>query len=75
MMMMTTGRILESRVVEGAILAMSMTMTMGRVSRTRRAVRMGARKGREQRTGSGKGRGWGRETVKGKVVFNKPQGR
>jgi hypothetical protein len=60
---------------------MAMTMTTGRVSRSRRAVRKGLRKGRVQRMGKGKGRGRqpskgrgrGRETVQGKVLLNKPQ--
>jgi len=81
--MMTTGRIPVRRAVEGAVLAMAMTMTTARVRRTCRAVRKGPGKGREQRmgsgkgrqlrTGRGKGRGMGRETVKGKVLFNTPQ--
>jgi len=79
--MMTTGRIPERRAVEGAILAMAMTMTTARVRRTHRAVRKGPGKGRVQRMGRGKGRGRqprkgrgrGMETVKGKVLLNKPQ--
>jgi len=82
--MMTTGQIPERRAVEGAILVIAMTITTARVKRTRRAVRKGPGKGREQRMGRGnerrlrmgrgKGRGRGRETVKGKVLLNKPQG-
>ena len=81
MMMMTTGRIPERRAVDGAVLAMTMTMITARVSRTRRAVRKGPGKGRVQMMGRGKGRGRqprkgrgrGRETVQGKVLLNKPQ--
>jgi len=72
-MMMRTGRILERRAGEGAVLAMAMTITMARVRRTRRAVGKGPGKGREQRMGTGKGRGRGRETVKGTVLLTKPQ--
>jgi hypothetical protein len=72
MMMMGTGRIPECRAVDGAVLAMAMTMTMARVRRTCREVRKGPGKGREPRTGRGKGWGRGRETVKGKVLLNKP---
>ena len=86
--MMRTGRIPEHSAVEGAVLAMTITMTTARVRRTRRAVRqglgngraqrMGRGKGRRLRTGRGKGRGRGRrrgkEMVKGKVVLNKPLG-
>jgi len=57
MMMMTTGRILERPAVEGAILAMALTMMTARVRRTRKAVRPGPGKGRVQRMGRGKGRG------------------
>jgi len=79
--MMTTGRIPEHRAVEGANLAMAMTMTTARVRRTRRAVRKGPGKSRVPRMGRGhrsgrqprKGRGRGRETAKGKVLLNKPQ--
>jgi hypothetical protein len=53
---------------------MAITMTMARVRRTCREVCKGPGKGREQRTGRGKGSGRGRETVKGKVLLNKPQG-
>jgi hypothetical protein len=70
MMMMRTGRVPERRAVDGAVLAMTKTMTTARVRRTRRAVRKGPGKGREQRMGRGKGRGRGRETVKGKVLLN-----
>jgi hypothetical protein len=73
-MMMTTGWILERRVVEAAVFAMTTTMTLARLRRTRRVVTNGPGKEREQRTGRGKGRGRGRETVKGKVLLNKPQG-
>jgi hypothetical protein len=50
-MMMRTARIPERQAVKGAFLAMAMTMTMARVRRTRREVRQGPGKGREQRTG------------------------
>ena len=50
MMMMRTGQIPEHLTVEGAVLAMAMTMTMERVRRTRREVRKGPGKGRKQRT-------------------------
>jgi len=73
MMMMRTGRIPERRAEEWAVLVMAMTMTMARVRRTRRVVRKRPGKGREQRMGSVKGTGRGRETVKGKVLLNKPQ--
>jgi hypothetical protein len=73
MMMMTTGRIQVRRAVEGAILAMAMTMTTARVRRPRMVVRKGPGTGREQRMGRGTGmrlrtgrgmrRGRGRETV------------
>jgi hypothetical protein len=73
--MMTTGRIPERQVVEGAILAMAMTMTMARVWSTHRVVRKGSGNGGEQwtgkgkggrlRTGRGKGRRRGREMVNG----------
>jgi len=43
--MMNTRRIAESRAVEGAILAMVMTMTTARVRRTSRPVRKGPGKG------------------------------
>jgi ribosomal protein L15 len=74
MIMLTTGQIPERQAVEGAILAMAMTMTTARVKRTRRALRKGPGRGKEHRTGRGKGRGRGRETVKGKVLLNEPQG-
>jgi len=69
-MMMRTGRIPERRAVDGAVLALTMTMMTARVRTTRRAVRKGPGKRREQRMGRGKGRGRGRETVKGKVLLN-----
>jgi len=69
MIMMRTGRIWEHQAVEGAVLAMAMTMTMARVRRTRRAVRKGPGKRREQQTGME----IGRETIKSKVLLNKPQ--
>jgi hypothetical protein len=53
---------------------MAMTMTIARVRRTHRAVRTGPGKRRKQWMGRGKGSGWGREMVKGKVMLNKPQG-
>jgi hypothetical protein len=77
MMMMRTEQIPECRTVEGAVLAMAMTITIVRVRRTPRAVRKGPGKRSEQRTerGKGKGRGRGRKMVKGKVLLNKPQGK
>ena len=72
--MMRTGRIPVRRAVEGAVVVMAMTLSMARAWRTRRVVRMGPGKGREQMTGRGKGRGRGRKIVKGKVLLNKPQG-
>jgi len=72
--MMRTERIPEGRVVERAVLAVAITMTMARVRRTRRAVRTGPGKVREQRSGRGNERGRGRETVKGKILLNKPKG-
>jgi hypothetical protein len=74
MIIMRTGRIPERRAVVGAVLAMAMTMTLAMVRRTRREVRKGPGKGREQRTARGQRRGRGRETVKEKVLLNKPQG-
>jgi hypothetical protein len=71
MMMIRTVRILECQGVEGAALAMAMAMTTARVRTTRRAVRKEPGTERVQRMGKGNGRG--RETVKGKVVLNKPQ--
>jgi len=79
--MMTTGRIPERRAVEGAVLAMAITMTTASVRRTRRVVRKELGKGRVQRMERGKGRGRQprkgrgreREMVKGKVLLNKPQ--
>jgi hypothetical protein len=79
MMMMTTGRILERRAVDRAVLAMAMTMTTARVRRTLQAVRkgrvqrMGRRKGRGRQPRKGRGRGRGGEMVKGNVLLNKPQ--
>jgi hypothetical protein len=55
MMMMRTGRIPVSRVVEGALLAMGMTVMKAIMNRTDRAVRMGPGKGREHRMRRGKG--------------------
>jgi len=69
-MMMTTGRIPERRAVDGAVLAMKMTITTPRVGRTRGAVRKGPGRGREQKLGRGKERGRGRGMVKGKVLLN-----
>jgi hypothetical protein len=74
MIIMRSGQIPECLAVEGAALAMAMTMVMARVRGTHRAVRKGLGKGREQRMGSRKGRGKCREIVKGKVLLNKPQG-
>jgi hypothetical protein len=70
MMMMRTGQILEHQAVDGAVLAMTMTMTTARVRRTRRAARKGPEKRRDQRMGRGTGRGSGREMVKGNVLLN-----
>jgi hypothetical protein len=56
-----------------------MTMTTARVRRTHRAVRQEPGNRREQQSGRGHGRGRqrrkgrGRETVKRKVLLNKPQ--
>ena len=72
--MLRTRRIPERRAVEGDVLAMAMAMTMARVRKTCREVRKGPGKGREQMTGRGKARGRGRETVKGNLLLNKPQG-
>jgi hypothetical protein len=58
---------------------MPMTMTMARGNRTRRAVTKEPGQGRVQSIGRGNERGLqrrkgrGRETVKGKVLLNKPQ--
>ena len=81
---MRTARIPERRALDGAVLVMAMTMTTTRVRRACRAVRNGLGKGREQRMGRGKGRrqrmgrvkgtGRGTESVKGKVLLNKPLG-
>jgi len=65
MMMMRPGQIPEHRAVEGTVLAMAMTMTTGRVRRTRMAVRKGPGNGWEQRTARRKGKGRGSQTVKG----------
>jgi hypothetical protein len=54
MMMMRTGRIPDGLAVEGAVLAMEMTMTTASVRRTRRVVRKEPGKGRVQRMGRGK---------------------
>ena len=53
---MNTGWIEESRAVEGAIMAMAMTMTMASVRRTPRVVRKRPEKGRDHRMGRGMGR-------------------
>jgi hypothetical protein len=71
---MRTWRIPQRQAGEGAVLAMAMTTKMARVKRTRREVRHGLAKGREQRTGRGKGSGRGREMVTGMVLLNRPQG-
>ena len=87
MMMTRTGRILEHRAVEEALLPMAMIMAKVKVRSKCRAVGKTAEKGRErkmgrgirrrQRTGRGRGRGrgrgsgWGRG--QGKVLWNKPQ--
>jgi hypothetical protein len=80
MMMGSTAWILERHAVDGAGLAMTITMLTARVWRTCRLVRKGPDKGWEQKMGLGKGRqlrmGWGKasrrglETVKGKVMVN-----
>jgi hypothetical protein len=78
-MMTRTGRILEGRAVEDAIMVMAMTLATASVRRACRPVRNEPGKGRVQWMGGGKGRGRqrrkgrGRETVKGKVLLNKPQ--
>jgi len=54
--MMRTWQIAEHRVVEGAILAMAITMLMARVRRTSRAVRNQLGKARERRIERGNGR-------------------
>jgi len=76
MIMKKSWRILECRVVEEAVLVMAMTMMTRRERRTHNAVRKEPGKRRKQRMGTGMGRwkGRGRETVKGKVLSNKPQG-
>jgi hypothetical protein len=48
MMMIRTGRIPERRAVEGAVLAMAMTISTMRVRRTRMAVSKGLGKRREK---------------------------
>ena len=53
---MRTGWLPEHRAVNGAVLAMAMTLTTVRVRRIRRAVRMGLDKGREPRIGRRKAR-------------------
>ena len=73
-MMMRTGQIPERRAVEGAVLGMAITMTMARVRRTRRAVRKGPGKRREQRTGRGKGWGTGKGNGKGKGIVKQTPG-
>jgi len=82
--MMRTGQIVVREAVEGAVLAIAMTMTMARVRRIHRAVRKGPGEGREQRMGRGKGRrlrtgrgtarGRGRETVKRKCIVKQTPG-
>jgi len=67
--MMRNGGIPERRVVDGAVLAMTMTMTTARVRRTHMVGRKEWGKAREQRMRRGKGTGRGRETVNGKVLF------
>jgi hypothetical protein len=69
-MMMTTGQIPERRVVEAAVLAMTTTMTLARLMRTRRVVTNGPGKPREQRAGRGKGKGNG----KGKGIVKQTRG-
>jgi hypothetical protein len=74
-MKMRTGRISNGRAVEGAVLAMTVSMMTARVSRTRRAVRKEPGKGRVQRMGRGKGTeegNWkGTEEGKGKGNGNR----
>jgi hypothetical protein len=74
MMLMRTGRILARSVADGVVLVMAMTMTIAGVRRTRRVVGKGPRRGSEGKTTRGMGRGRGRETLKGKVLLNTPQG-
>jgi len=72
MMKLRTGQIPEHRALEGANLAMAMTMKTPSVTRTRRAVRTEPRTGREQRMGRGNswqqrtGMKWGRQQGKGR---------
>ena len=52
-MMMRTGRISEHRAVEGAALAIAITMLKVRVMRTRRVVRYEPGEEQERRVGRG----------------------
>ena len=52
-MMMRTGRISEHRAVEGAVLAIAITMLKVRVMRTRRVVRYELGEEQERRVGRG----------------------
>jgi hypothetical protein len=82
MIMMRTGNIPDRRVEAGAMLAITLAMTMAGVRRTHRVVRKRAGKRRGKKMGRGMGRGRGRqwrkgrrrEMVKRKVLLNKPQG-
>jgi len=60
---------------ESAILVEALTMEMARVWSTRRVVRNGPGKGREQKTRRGMRRGTERETAKAMVLLNQPQGK
>jgi len=58
--MMRTGRISARRAVDGAVLAMTMTMMTARVRRTRRALRKGpGREGNKGWEGEREGEGEG----------------
>jgi hypothetical protein len=52
-MMMRNGHIPELQAVDGAFLAMKMTLTTARVRRTPKVVRQEPRKGKDQRMGRG----------------------
>jgi hypothetical protein len=79
MIKLRTWWITEHRAIEGASMAMVMTMTTTRVSRTNRVVRKEPGKGTVHRMGRGHGivmqqrKGRRREMVLGKVLLNKPQ--
>jgi len=82
--MMSAGTIPERRVVQGAVQAMSMTMTTPRVRSTCRAVRKGPEIGSEQRMrrgnrkatqgGKGKGKGKGKGNGEGKGIVKQTTG-